>query len=362
MIKELLMFRIGFFKLAACLSALCFFLASASLAAQPDRPGWVNAPNASHDRQAYVVAVGSGDSRRTAESDALRGLAGAFGLNVQAVEQITMLYREVVTDGAAAWTQQAVYRSAIDTSVRMDNLMGAEVAARWEDGRGTHFVLAVLRRATAVMLYSNRIRANQDVIRNLTNMTAAERNGIDAFARYQSAAALADMNFTYGEILVFLGAPWGEPLGRGEGFRQRGREIARSIPIGINVRGVNDVAEGRIRGAFAEVFLDEFGFLTGGANPRFVLDVDINMQPQARGGRPPIPGLNIDFSWIEILMDVRANLVDTGTGAVLLPYVFNFRGAGRNNLFDAENAAINEAAQRIRNEYGNRLSRLAPRR
>ena len=201
-------------------------------------------------------------------------------------------------------------------------------------------------------MYSNRIRANQDIIRNLTNMTSAERNGIDAFARYQSAAVFADMNFTYGEILVFLGAPWSEPLGRGEGFRQRWREIARAIPIGINVR--NDRG-GRVQGAFAGAFAG-FGFRSAGANPRFVLDVNVNTWRDEH----LVPG--VEFAWVEI----SANLTDTHTRAVLLPYGFNLRGSGHFTLPGAENLAFNDAVQRIGWEYGDMLAdylaQLIPRR
>jgi len=352
------MFRINFPSLAACLSGLCLFLVSAPLSAQPE---WINNPYAGFNRQAYVAVVGSGDSRQTAERDALRGIASVFGLNVQAVESITILYREVVVDGATAWTQQSDFRSAIETSVRMDNLIGASVRQHWADGRGTHFVLAVLNRATAIVLYSNRITANQDVIRNLTNIPAAQRNSIDGFARYQFAAAVADMNFTYGEMLVFLGAPWYGTLARGDYFRQRARAIARSIPIGIHVRSGNSGADARIQGAFADVLFDEFGFLTGGSGHRYVLNVDVTMQPRQRGGHV-LRGQDLYFSWIEIRTDVRANLVDAGTGVILLPHDFNFSGPGRTNQFDAEDVAINELAQIIRREYGDRLSRLAPRR
>ena len=353
------MFRIKSFILTACLSGLFFFFVSAPVAA---RPGWINNPYAGFNRQAYVVAVGRGDSRRAAERDALRGIAGVFGLNVQAAENITFLYQEMVAGGVTAWTQQTDFRSAIETSVRRDNLIGADVRQHWSDGRGNHYVLAALNRATSVLLYSNRITANDDVISNLTNMPAAQRNSIEGFARYQAAAAVADMSFTYGEMLVFLGAPWHETIARGDYFRQRARQIARSIPIDINVKSGNASADARIRGAFADVLFDEFGFLTGGTGHRYALNVDITMQPRRRGGRPPIPGTDIYFSWIEVRTDVRANLVDTGTGVVLLPSDFTFTGPGRRNQYDAEDLALNEVAQIIRREYGNRLSRLAPRR
>jgi len=343
------MLRVRFFTL---MTYLCLFIASAPLAAQAVQPAWINNPYASFNRQAYIVAVGVGNSRQTAERDALRGIAGMFGLNIQAVERLTTLYREVITDGATAWTYETDFRSAIETSVRMDNLMGAEIRQHWVDNRGTHFVLAVLNRATGVLLYSNRVRANQDIIRNLTDMPAAQRNTFEGFSRYQFAAVFADMSFTYGQMLVVLGAPWHEPLRTGEWFLQRSREILTEIPIGINVR--NDRGQ-RIRGAFASAFAD-LGLRSAGINPRFVLDVNVSI----RRDEHLVQGA--EFAWIEI----SANLTDTSTGSVLLPYNFNFRGPARFTMQEAENLAFNDAVQRIGREYGNLVSEylagLVPRR
>ena len=352
-----------FSVLRATLPVLCLFIASAPIAAQTARPAWINNPYASFNRRAYVVAVGRGDSRHAAERDALRGIANVFGLNIQAAEKITTLYWEAVANGVTTWTQQTDLRTTIEYSVRRYNLIGAGVHQHWSDGRGNHYVLAVLNKARSVGLYSNRIAANQDVIRNLTNMP--ERNSMDGFARYQLAATIADMNFIYGEVLVSIkpDAAWYEVLAGGEYFRQRAQQIARSIPIDINVRSGNAVTDARIRGAFAEVLFNEMGFLTGGANHRYVLNVEVAMHPERRGGNndlfprlPRLPPLTI------ISVDIIANLVDNSTGVVLLPFHLNFDDPRHIDQSEAERIAINQTVQRIHSEYGNRLSQLATQR
>ncbi|MCL2193920.1 MAG: LPP20 family lipoprotein [Treponema sp.] len=346
----------------AVLPVLCLFLAPAPIAAQSARPSWINNPYGNFNRKAYIVAVGIGNSRRAAEMDALRGIASTLELNIRATEQITTLYWEVIENGATNWTQQTNLRSTIESSVRVDNLIGAGVRQHWPDGRGNHYVLAVLNKARSVGLYSSRIEANQDVIRNLTNMP--ERNSIDGFARYQLAAAIADMNFIYGEALVSLNpdAAWYEVLAGGEYFRQRAGQIARSIPIDINVRSGNAITDARIRGAFAEVLFNEVGFLTGGTNHRYVLDVEVTMHPETRGGSsnfssrlPSLPQLII------ISVGVSARLIDSNTGVVLLPFYLNFDNPRHFDESEAERIAINQTVQRIQNEYGKRLSRLVPR-
>ena len=67
----------------------------------------------------------------------------------------------------------------------------------------------------------------------------------------------------------------------------------------VNVRGDR---ENRIQGAFAGVF-SGLGFVTGGANPRFVLNVNVVNRPTDHG----VPG--VVFTQLEL----SANLTDTAS-------------------------------------------------
>ena len=345
------MFRDTSFLLKAALWGLCLVFVPFSVTAQP---AWVNGGlHPAFNIQTHLSAVGSGHSRHVAERNALGQLALQFGARVQVDERMAESYRQAVQGGAAAtWTHYIRMESDIVITGGIDNLIGAEIGDFWDDGRGTTFALAVLNRANAVRIYSESIRANQDIIRNLTNMSAAERNTLSGFSRYELAAAFADMNVSYGQMLSVLGAPqYVQGLIRGEVFLLEAQEIVRAITIGINIR--NDRA-GRIQGAFAGVF-SALGFRTGAPNPRYVLEVDISFQPV------DTPGSQFVFT----RMELSANLTESGTGMVLLPYHLNFR-EGHRNLPEAENRALLYAARRIRDEYSDilsdYLSRLIPRR
>jgi len=328
-----------------------------TVVANPVQPGWVRGgAHARFDSSTHITAVGSGNSRHAAERDALRQLVLHFGARILVDERITESYREAMRGGATAtWTHDLAFDSTILIDAGMDNLIGTEIGDVWEDGRGNVFALAVLNRARAVQIYSERIRANQEIIANLTDMSAAERNTLGGYSRYRLAAVIADMSISYGEILSVIGAPqYAHGLRRGDELRRGAQEIARAIPIGVNVR--NDRG-GRIQGAFARS-LSDLGFRIGGANPRYILDVNININPTDH--QATIGGQPIIFTRIE----VGANLIDTGTGTVLLPYDFNFRGTGHRTQSEAENLAFNEAVQRIDREYrdifSDYLSRLIP--
>ena len=360
------MFRVKSFSflkaILSCIYIAIIFAGGAAVpvAASPLQPEWVQSRvHARFNSNMYLTAIGSGSSRHAAERDALVRLVAMFGQDIHFDERTTELYWGVIGSGAAAaWGERVAIESYFERQVGMNDLAGVEIGDFWEDGRGTVFALAVLNRARATEIYSGRIRANQEIIENLTNMFWAERNTFDGFARYQLAAVFADMNFGYGEMLTIIGAhQYARGLRRGDDFRREAQEIRRAIPIGINVRNDRD---GRIHGAFARAF-SELGFMTtGGTNTRYVLDVDISIRS------------NSNFSQFfgryttSAYKTLRADLRDTRTGAVFLPFNFTESDSSMLNQRDAESRALLLVEQRINNEYGNllsdHLSRLIPER
>ena len=336
----------GFFlvlALASCATA-AIPVAQMQRAAEPE---WTRAGGL-HPRfssQMYLTAVGYGNSRQAAEMDAFRALVSIFGVDVQADVRLAEGFRG--TEGGGG--HQVDFGSEIVLGAGMENLIGAEIGDRWDDGRRDHFALAVLNRARATQVYSEMIRANQDLIASLTNLPPGDRNSFDGFSRYQSAAAIADMNATYAAVLSAVGSPqYAQGLRTGDDLRRDAQQIAAAIPIGINVRG--DRA-GRIQGAFASAFAGQ-GFRTNPGSQRYMLNVDIVLLPA-------------DFQGPNVFarMELSANLVDARTGTVLLPFNFNLR-EGHRSQSEAEHRTFLVAEQRIERDYGamlaNYLAGLVP--
>jgi len=329
--------------------AACATHAHAPMATQRVTPEWTRAGGAHPNFQsnAYLTAAGQGNSRQAAEMAAFRSLVTIFGVDIQTDTRMSEWYRSA--GGVSA--QGLDFGSEIVMGAGMDNLIGAEVGEVWDNGRGTHYALVVMNRARATRIYADLIGANQALIANLTTFpTPADRYTIGGFSRYQFASVVADMNTGYAAVLSTLGAPqYAQGLRTGDDFRLEMQRIANAIPIGINVSA--DRA-GRLQGAFASAFT-EFGFRTGGANQRYVLQVNVVLQPTEHAGRN-----------VFARMELSANLVDTHTGAVLLPYTFNVR-EGHTVLSEAENRTFIVAERRINDEYrtllANHLAQLIPR-
>jgi hypothetical protein len=182
--------------------------------------------------------------------------------------------------------------------------------------------------------------ANRNLIKNLITMTPSEKNSLEGFSRYQFAAAVADINTTYANVLKLLDALVPEGLVKGDEYRLEAQNIAKSIPVGISIK--NDKA-GRIQGAFAKA-LSEVGFRSGGNNSRYILNVNITVSPV------DLPANTNKFARIEL----GADLTDNNTKTVLMPYNFNSR-EGHSTASEAENRAYTAAERKIGEEYKNLL-------
>jgi hypothetical protein len=315
-------------------------------------PGWTRDPYQKFDRQIYLAAVGMGSSRQAAERDSLGKLAAIFGQSIYVDEKITTSYQEAVRNGAAVWAEGTSVDSTISTSAGMDLLVGAEIGGTWDNGR-EYYAAAVLNKAKAAAAYSGMIQANHEMINNLLNIPDAEKNTIDGYARYQFAAAIADITAGYVNVLSLIGNPGSaQGLKSGNNYRLEAQNIIKAIQIGINVK--NDKS-GRIEGAFARAF-SALGFIRGGNNSRYVLEVDVIVSPVEFPRNPN------KF----VRMELSANLIDTVQGTALLPYNYLNNREGHTTQTEAENRIYTAAEQKIGEEYSNALneylSRLLPER
>ena len=307
---------------------------SPAAAAQPD---WLWDPYNRYNRQEYLAAVGSASTRLEAERNALAALIAQFGQSIQVDEKISTTYQEAVRSGFVNWSEHTTNETVIALSTSMDTLIGAEMGEAWVDPRGTHYVVALLHRNRAARVYTDMLRANLTIIEDLS--TSGERNSLEAYARFQLAAAMADVNITYGNLLQQIGAPYPGIL-NGDTYRLEAAAILRSIPVTITVSKEEHVDRaGRIQGAFARA-LSSLGFQSGGTNSPYVLDVNVTLTPVEITNNPNI--------WSRI--EVSANLMDSLSLSILLPYNFNSR-EGHTSQGEADNRAIIVAERRINDEY-----------
>jgi hypothetical protein len=322
-------------------------------AAGSKKPAWVDSVESVYRSSQYVAAVGFAGSREMAEKNAFANLAGFFGQSITADQTIKNTYSEAVKKGVTTgWTDNINIENIIKTSASLDTLAGADIREIWHDIKNNvYYAAAVMEKSKAAAIYTEMVIANQNLINNLINMTSAEKNTMYGFSRYQLAAATADINTAYTNVLKLLDALVLPGLVKGDVYRLEAQNIAKAIPVGITVK--NDKA-GRIQGAFAKA-LSDVGFRSGGNNSRYLLNVNITVSPV------DFPNTTNKFARIEL----SADLTDTVTKTVLIPYNFNGR-EGHATAAEAENRVFSAAERNIGEEYKNilftYLSQLLPKR
>jgi hypothetical protein len=322
--------------------------ASGAAAQNRSQPVWVASPDAVYtiyDRNVYVAQVGNGGDRTQAEKDALSRLSAYFRQNIQGEQTASSRYQEAMRNGVVdSYSENTSVTNTIRISLELDVLVGAEIVDYWYDGRSVHYAVAAMEKAKASVIYADMIRANQEVMKRLTAMPNAEKYTMDGYARYQLAANIADVNSIYGNVLSFVGtagtgiAP--DKLERGADFRLEAASITKNIPIEVRVDNDRSL---RIGSAFSQA-LSGAGFRTGTRNSPYTLDVKVSFSPV------DLP--NQQNKFVRYVVD--ANLIDTASGNVLLPYNVNGR-EGHLTIPEAENRAVSAVEKKIGAEYGNAL-------
>jgi hypothetical protein len=304
------------------------------------RPAWVDSPEAVYSRSGFVAACGSGSSREQAEKNAFVALSSIYHLSLQADQKITGSYQEMVKNGQTAdWYEDSSLEESIRTSTAMD-LVGAEIREVWSDSN-VFYALAVMENARTERLYTRMILENQKVIDTLTDIPVSGRNNMEALARFQFAATLAEANKVFANVLSVIGAPIPGEMRRSEDYRLACADIIKTIPVSVVVEGDR---ENRIRSAFAAA-LAAAGFRTGGINAPYQL------QAQLSFSEVQLP--NQANKFVRYVLD--GNFVDILGGEILFPYNINGR-EGHLNIAEAEVRALRAAETKVKNDYAGALS------
>ncbi len=315
-------------------------------AATGKEPAWVSNPRSVYAENQFVSAVGYGTDREAAEKNALGALIAVFGQSVKGETTVSSRYSEAVRSGAVAITEDSDIDRAVKTSFDLETVVGAEVKDIWFDGNKTTYAVAVMDKMKAALLYSNLLESNEETITKLTKIPADEKNTLDAYARYDLAAAIGDTNGRFLNVLSVLNpaaaAAKRGSVTNGDSLRLEGLRIAQTIPIGIKVENDRD---GRIKAAFSSVITGS-GFKAGGTDSRYQLDSSFALSDAALPNNPN--------KFVRYLVDAR--LTDTQRGTVLLPYSVTGR-EGHASVTEAENRAIRAAEAKIREDYAKEFSR-----
>ena len=312
-----------------CLS--CLYVGLAVLYAQ-EKPAWVDAPSAVYPERQYAAATGQGRDRSAAENSAKGALASTFKQSVSS--NITIVDTERQSGG------QSVSRSdmsqTIQATAALDNMLGVEIKAAWNDtrGRGGWYAVAVMDKAQGRRLYAAELDKQAGEISALIDVSGGVT--FETMSKCRRAQSLLPAAEVSALVLSMIGGP-----DRHQEVTALSRSVtaafnqAKAIPVDVRVKGDTG---GRIKAAFAKPFTD-MGFRTGNTNSRFALEVTLNLTPAAPG------------KYFNTRYTVDAVLKDTQTGAELFTYNAANRESHPANQEEADNRAVIGAIRKIEEEF-----------
>ena len=263
------------------------------------KPVWVDNVSSVYNRSQYVAAVGYSPDRQAAQANAFSNLAAFFGQSIQSEQTVTNSYYEAARSGAmTTWTDNTEIEDIIITSSSMNTLIGVEIREIWFDEKNnTYYAAAVMERQKTIQLYTNLILTNLELIKNLVTANQTEKNSLEEVTRYLFAGNAADLNTSYANVLNALGAKIPDGVTKGEFYRLEALDIIRKISLNIVVN--NDRLD-RVKSAFSGVF-SSLGFRTGSDNPRYALNVSIDLVDLVYPDNP--------YQFVR--MEMNADLTDT---------------------------------------------------
>ncbi|MBQ9238112.1 MAG: LPP20 family lipoprotein [Treponema sp.] len=305
-------------------------------------PQWVTNPTSVYPADAYVVAIGSGAERSSAELSALAGIAAVFGQTLTVTAQATDSIARTSDTDTAVYTRDQRVTHLVDRTVAQDDVLGVSVPEFWFDGAGTWYALALINRAETAALYEARIIDNNREITALTERDEDNPYTFRAYARYGYAVSLGAYNDTALARLSVIdkerSARLRETSRSAVSLRHEQVELAHRIPVALRIS--ND-PDGTVAAVCAEIF-SHAGFLTvseRAGHYLFAADVVLDTAPNSTG------------TIVYCRYVVTGYLTEIHSREQLLPVTVRGR-QGAATQAEAERRALAELKRALPDEFG----------
>jgi hypothetical protein len=172
--------------LSLLLTAVVCVSAAPSKGSKDKAPDWMLDLNSSYPREKYLAAVGQGDTRRDAESDAAGALSRIFNVNVKSDSVATQRYQQIVKDD----------KSSVESGMQTTQTVGMQSDAQlvnmrfsdpYADSAGLSHIVAYLEREPTAAIYRAAIGKDSGRVDGFVQRAAAASAGLQAFALYDAA-------------------------------------------------------------------------------------------------------------------------------------------------------------------------------
>ncbi len=244
----------AFIRTGLCLSVVCLFGCRSFTGKTPD---WVRNPKSVYPENQYLVAVGEGDTRRSAENSAAANLSRIFESHIESDERVVDKVSE--TDKDFSRTTDLTTDINILSAQTLINIQHAEA---WKDDTGRYHAVAYLDRRDTAAIYRDKVEEQTNRVQALLGYAAHAANPLEKFALLRAAARAASENELLLRQLKVIHPPTASasapPYSINE-IQKTATESAKQIYVQILIEGDED---GRMTNCLQEL-VTGFGFVVG---------------------------------------------------------------------------------------------------
>ncbi|MEI8095576.1 MAG: hypothetical protein WCG80_15305 [Spirochaetales bacterium] len=165
----------------------CFLVSCASTTGGSS---WTTNLDAAYPPAKFLAAVGSGDTRRDAESDAAGALARRFSVTVKVDSVAQKRYSDLVQNGAVTTNGLETFDQRVGLQAG-GQLLGMRFSDPAPDGNGRTLVVAYLEKAPAAALYRDQIGKDLDKAEALSAQAMGTNTALRAYAQADAALVVA---------------------------------------------------------------------------------------------------------------------------------------------------------------------------
>lgn len=247
-----------------------------------DLPEWYLNPQSVYPDDVYLSAVGTGDSRRDAEQQAMASLSQIFESEIRVDSRTQERYRELAT--AEGNLSESEVQLAQSTNIRSNQtLLNVQYGEAAVDDMGRVHAIAYIERVPTAQVYRNLIQKNADQVASFLEQSRSSGSVIRRYAFLSAAGVIASGNEVLINQLDIIQPGFSQtvPLTYDyDRILQERVDLASEMRVSIAIEGDEG---GRITDVIREA-LSEERFPVGSQSPTIEITGRVNLSPLELSG------------------------------------------------------------------------------
>lgn len=307
-----------------------------------EMPAWYLNPSEVYPDQVYLTAVGTGDTRRAAEQQALAGLSQIFEADIEVDMATRERYREIMT--ARGGMSETEVELAQTTNIRSaQTLLNVQTGEAAVDQDSRVHVIAYIERMPTGRLYVDLIEKNGAQVQFFLDQAEARPDPVREYAYVSAAAVVAAANELLRDQLRIIAPAMGQVTRLSyqyEDVLRRRADLASAMRVSVDVAGDDG---DRVGGVVRQALGDE-RFPVSPQDPVLHVRGRVTMEPVE---------LTDDFETVRWVLNLAMSGPDGST-------LFSYDDQGRASGVSVDSAtafAYRDIQQAVERNFVSRLRR-----